>query len=62
MFAVELPAGTDLEVLKTRLYDEFHIEVPLVPWNDRKLLRVSIQAYNDESDAAALVAALVRLL
>jgi len=62
MFAAELPAGVDLNQLKTRLYDEYAIEVPLVVWNDRKLLRVSIQAYNDASDADALIAALDQLL
>jgi isopenicillin-N epimerase len=62
MFAVELPGETDLDLLKTRLYDEFRIEVPLVPWNEHKLLRVSIQVYNDASDADALVDALIELL
>jgi selenocysteine lyase/cysteine desulfurase len=62
MFSVRLPANTDLVQLKTRLYDEFRIEVPTILWNDQKLIRISIQAYNSCSDAQALVEALAALL
>jgi isopenicillin-N epimerase len=58
MGVAPLPPETDLATLKTRLYDEFHIEVPLTEWNGRKFLRVSIQAYNTPGDLDALVAAL----
>ncbi len=57
-----LPENTDLDTLKLRLYDEYHIEVPLVDWAGRKLVRYSYQAYNDESDQAALLAALAEIL
>jgi isopenicillin-N epimerase len=59
--AVRLPE-CDLDVLKTRLYDEHRIEAPLIRWNDQSFIRVSFQAYNDEDDADALVLALTRLL
>ena len=39
-----LPPHVDCIVLKTHLYDEHHIEIPLIEWNGRKFLRISIQA------------------
>ena len=62
MAIVPLPPETDLATLKNRLYDEFHIEVPLTEWNGRKFLRISIQAYNTPADIVALVAALQNAL
>ncbi len=61
MFAVPLPA-CDLDSLKRRLYDEFGVEVPLVKWNGRQLLRVSIQGYTTADEIERLVAALARIL
>ena len=58
MAIVPLPPETDLAALKTSLYDEYQIEVPLTEWNGRKFLRVSIQAYNSPADIAALLEAL----
>lgn len=57
-----LPPETDLGRLKTRLYDDYRIEVPLTEWNGLKFMRISIQAYNTPADTAALVAALQDLL
>lgn len=62
MGASTLPASTDLDILKRRLYDEYHIEVPLIEWEGFKLIRYSFQAYNDEGDQQALLAALTKLL
>jgi isopenicillin-N epimerase len=62
MCAARLPADTDLEALKRRLYDEFRLEVPMVVWNDQKFIRVSFQGYNTQGDADTLVEALARLL
>ncbi len=62
MFSAWLPPQTDLSQLKTRLYNEFHIEIPIISWNGQKMLRVSLQAYNNQADADALLAALERLL
>jgi isopenicillin-N epimerase len=53
-----LPAGTDGPALKLRLYDEHRIEVPIIEMRDSWTMRISVQAYNDESDLDALVAAL----
>jgi isopenicillin-N epimerase len=44
------------------LYDEFQIEIPLIPWQDKKLIRVSIQGYNSKEDVDRLLDALSALL
>jgi selenocysteine lyase/cysteine desulfurase len=49
-------------VLKSRLYDEYNIEVPVIEWQDKLLIRISVQAYNDQSDIDALLQALNALL
>ena len=53
---------SDLPLLKSRLYDEFRIEVPLLQWRDRQFVRISIQAYNDQADVDVLIEALKTLL
>jgi len=62
MAIAPLPSSTDLTSLKARLYDEYQVEVPLIQWQDRKFVRVSIQGYNTQGDVDALVNALKRLL
>ena len=61
MFAVPLPP-CDTTLLKTRLYDEFGVEVPLMTWQNKPYIRVSIQAYNSPADVDRLLDALARLL
>ena len=61
MFSIELPAGS-ISKLGTRLWDEYQVEVPLVRWNDREFIRISIQAYNGRADVERLVTALEKLL
>src|SRR5581483_7032221 len=62
MVALELPSGCDTEELKRRLYDEYHVEIPVQRWHDRPLIRASFQGYNDEEDVDRLAAALAALL
>jgi isopenicillin-N epimerase len=62
MASIRLPSDVDTSWLKLRLYDEFHIEVPVICWQNQPMMRVSFQAYNDHSDAEALVEALQKLL
>jgi isopenicillin-N epimerase len=62
MSAAPLPADTDIAILKTRLYEEYRIEVPLIDWNKMKLIRVSIQGYNSKRDVNHLLRALTALL
>ena len=53
---------SDLVTLKTRLYDEYHVEVPLSQWQDRQFIRISIQGYNTQEDVEVLMGALKVLL
>jgi len=62
MAIAPLPATVDLSTLKARLYDEYRVEVPLIEWNGRKFIRISIQAYNTPEDVDALLKALSALL
>jgi isopenicillin-N epimerase len=62
MVAVELPAGTHVEELQRRLFDEHRIEVPCFEHDGRPLLRISVQGYNDEGDIEQLVEAMRREL
>jgi isopenicillin-N epimerase len=57
-----LPPIADLAVLKSRLYDEFKVEVPLTQWRERQFVRISVQGYNNQEDIDALVNALRELL
>ena len=57
-FAVDLP---EPETLTRRLFDEHRIEVPVFETSHGWTMRVSVQAYNDEADLDALVAALQAL-
>lgn len=61
MAAFPLPR-CDTELVKRRLYDEFHIEVPIVTWNERPLVRVSLQGYNTPADVGVLTGALRAIL
>ena len=56
--AAPLPASTDVKQLKDWLYDKHRIEVPIIDWNGRKFVRVSVQGYNTRRDVDALVKAL----
>lgn len=62
MVTVPLPDGLDGATLKTRLYDEYCIEIPFTKWNDQSFLRISIQGYNTADDVDKLVHALKALL
>jgi isopenicillin-N epimerase len=62
MAIAPLPAQTDLTVLKSRLYAEYKVEVPLTQWRDRKFVRISVQGYNTLADINALVKGLRALL
>jgi isopenicillin-N epimerase len=59
--AFPLPA-CDGEGLQTALYEQFHVELPITSWNDQSFIRVSVQAYNEQSDLEALIAGLKDLL
>jgi isopenicillin-N epimerase len=62
MFSARLPVETDIVALKSRLYEEFRVEVPLIEWNSNKLIRVSVQGYNTQQDLKRLLEALGSVL
>lgn len=55
MVTCVLPPSIDLETVKTRLYDEFRVEVPVGGLFGLKWVRVSFQGYNDEADLDRLI-------
>jgi isopenicillin-N epimerase len=57
-----IPTWVDLPRAKTRLYDEFRLEVPLIEWEGQKFVRISIQGYNDEGDIDVLLDGLKAVL
>lgn len=62
MAAVQLPPLADPRGFQEHLYDRYRIEVPLIEWGGKHLLRISIQGYNQPSDLEALLEALDRSL
>ena len=62
MAVIPVPASTDPVALKSRLYDEYRIEIPVTIVDDKPMLRISIQGYNSEDDVNALVSAVEELL
>ena len=62
MAVAQLPPIPDIKSLKSQLYEQFKIEIPCIEWNDRQLIRVSVQGYNTQADIDALLGALSTLL
>ncbi len=58
MASAPLPDFIDAVDLHRRLYEDFHIEIPVLEWHGQKLIRCSIQAYNTAGDMDALLEAL----
>lgn len=58
MATIPLPQGTDIAWLKSKLYDQHQIEIPVLEWQHRPYIRVSVQGYNTEQDTDRLVEAL----
>lgn len=61
MAVMQLPE-CDIMRVKSRLMDEFHIEVVVLRWNNIPLMRVSAQAYTTQADMDALIHALEIIL
>jgi len=57
-----LPPDIDISILKTRLYEDYHIEIPLIEWHGQKYARISVQGYNTQDDLDALYYGLKALL
>jgi len=62
MFLIRLPKNTNLVDLKTRLYDDFRVEVPTIYWDAQNFLRISIQGYNTRADTETFIQALQSIL
>ena len=62
MATIPLPQLVDTEAFKVQLYEAYKVEVPIVTWNGRHFIRISIQAYNTPSDVDTLLEALGTLL
>ena len=62
MFSAHLPEGVDPENIKQQLYDQYSIEVLAHMWHEQPYIRVSFQAYNDNTHADALLNALEEML
>jgi isopenicillin-N epimerase len=62
MVTVRLPMSTDADILKERLYNEYHLEVLAHNWQDKPFMRISFQAYNQQSDSEVLLRALNEVL
>ena len=62
MAAIPLPQLADSEAFKEKLYQKHKVEVPIIDWNGRHFIRVSIQGYNTPNDIEILLEALADLL
>ena len=62
MIAAPLPPETDLPVLKTKLYEEYNVEVPLVDHHSGKYVRVSVQGYTTRQEIDTFIRGLAVLL
>lgn len=60
MCAIPLPAG-DAQALHQTLREDWQIEIPVMLWNDRRLIRISIQGYNSPADVDRLLEALTAI-
>jgi isopenicillin-N epimerase len=58
MLGLRLPKGVDGAALKRELWERHRIEVPVFELGGDWVMRVSVQAYNDDADLDALLTAL----
>ncbi|MGV8955371.1 MAG: aminotransferase class V-fold PLP-dependent enzyme [Cypionkella sp.] len=61
MVAMPIP-DCDVDWLKVALLEQFGIEIPVFRWQDRCIVRVSVQGYNSKPQMDLLIAALSQLL
>lgn len=53
--------GEAAETLQTNLFQRFQIEIPVIPWQNIRLVRLSVQLYNNWIDYDRLATALTAL-
>ena len=61
MIAVPIPKVNELEFQK-KLYKNYKIEIPIIPWDNKSFARISYQLYNTEKDLDKLEYALKKLI
>ena len=59
---LHLPEHVNGPELQRRLFDEHKVEIPVMEWNGRRLIRVSIQGYNNRSDLERLYDGIAAIL
>ena len=57
-----LPDVGDLPAFQKRLFDDHRVEMPCIEWNGNKMIRVSVQGYNDSADIEKSLTALAQML
>jgi isopenicillin-N epimerase len=57
MATLPLPPGSDVAIIKQRLYDEHRVEIPANQWSEVPTLRISVQGYNTREDIERLLRA-----
>lgn len=62
MSAFLLPEEIDGAELQRRLFDEYKVEIPVMAWNGRQLIRISLQGYNNQSDLDRLYSGIETIL
>jgi isopenicillin-N epimerase len=62
MATIPIPHVNNIQDFKHRLLSEYKIEIPLIEWENRNFIRLSIQGYNTLADVDQLILALNDLL
>jgi len=55
MVSIRLPDNTDMDKLSKIMHESYHIEMPLITWNNYKLARLSVQIYTSQEELDAFV-------
>ncbi|QYO64727.1 hypothetical protein [Leptolyngbya sp. 7M] len=59
MATIPLPAGPATAASwQTALFERFRIEIPVIPWQNKRLIRISVQLYNSLANYESLAEAL----
>jgi len=63
MATIPLPLQPEeWQSFKTRLYDQYRVEAPIICWGGKVYIRISAQGYNTREDMDRLVSALSEML
>ena len=62
MAEAELPGDKHPQALQEWLYQEYKIEIPVIEWENRWFIRLSVQAYNTKNELDILFKALEKYL